>query len=59
MRIQREIGGSDRICAYAQADLWPCWSHIPHCSKYHGTTHYIVVASYEPVQPHFKLRICQ
>ena len=20
-------------CAYAQADLSPCWSHIPHCRK--------------------------
>ena len=27
-------------CAYAQADLRLCWSHIPHCWKYHAATHY-------------------
>ena len=25
-------------CAYAQADLSLCWSHIPHCWKYHVAT---------------------
>ena len=24
-------------CIYAQADLRPCWSHIPHCWKSHVT----------------------
>ena len=26
-------------CAYAQADLWLCWSHIPHCWKSHVVAH--------------------
>ena len=26
-------------CAYAQADLRLCWSHIPHCWKYHVTAY--------------------
>ena len=26
-------------CAYAQADLRLCWSHIPHCWKSHVTAH--------------------
>ena len=26
-------------CAYAQADLRLCWSHIPHCWKSHATAH--------------------
>ena len=26
-------------CAYAQADLRLCWSHIPHCWKSHTTAH--------------------
>ena len=25
---------------YAQADLRPCWSHIPHCWKSHSTAHF-------------------
>ena len=27
-------------CAYAQADLSLCWSHIPHCWKSHVVAHY-------------------
>ena len=26
-------------CAYAQADLSLCWSHIPHCWKSHALAH--------------------
>ena len=26
-------------CAYAQADLRLCWSHIPHCWKSHAAAH--------------------
>ena len=26
-------------CAYAQSDLRLCWSHIPHCWKYHVADH--------------------
>ena len=28
-------------CAYAQADLRLCWSHLPHCWKSHVTAHLI------------------
>ena len=28
-------------CAYAQADLSLCWSHIPYCLKSHVAAHYI------------------
>ena len=28
-------------CAYAQADLRLCWSHIPHCWKSHAHAHII------------------
>ena len=28
-------------CAYAQADLSLCWSHIPHCWKSHALAHII------------------
>ena len=27
-------------CAYAQADLRHCWSHIPHCWKSHALAHF-------------------
>ena len=30
-------------CAYVQADLRLCWSHIPHCWKSHATALYYVV----------------
>ena len=33
-------------CAYAQADLRLCWSHIPHCWKSHVTVQYCRVAVY-------------
>ena len=26
-------------CTYVQADLWLCWSHIPHCWKSHALAH--------------------
>ena len=29
-------------CAYAQAGLRLCWSHIPHCWKYHAAAHIIL-----------------
>ena len=29
-------------CAYAQADLRFCWSHIPHCWKSHVAAHYVM-----------------
>ena len=29
-------------CAYAQADLRLCWSHIPHCWKSHATAQVII-----------------
>ena len=28
-----------KACAYAQADLRLCWSHIPHCWKSHVVAH--------------------
>ena len=30
-------------CAYAQADLRLCWSHIPHCWKSHALAHFWVI----------------
>ena len=29
-------------CAYAQADLGLCWSHIPHCWKSHDQAHSLI-----------------
>ena len=29
-------------CAYAQADLRLCWSHIPHCWKSHALAHIVI-----------------
>ena len=29
-------------CAYAQADLSLCWSHIPHCWKFHALAHILL-----------------
>ena len=28
-------------CAYAQADLRLCWSHIPHCWRFHALAHMV------------------
>ena len=32
-------------CAYAQADLRLCWSHKPHCWKYHFAAHILYKSS--------------
>ena len=29
-------------CAYAQSDLWLCWSHIPHCWKSHARAYLVI-----------------
>ena len=33
------------VCAYAQADLRLCWSHIPHCWKSHVAAHSVLQRS--------------
>ena len=32
-------------CTFVQADLRLCWSHIPHCRKFHVTAQFIVFLS--------------
>ena len=33
-------------CAYAQDDLRLCWSHIPHCLKYHSLAHMKIIPEF-------------
>ena len=40
-------------CAYAQADLRLCWSHIPHCWKSHALAHIILALSNENLSSRF------
>ena len=34
-------------CAYAQADLRICWSHIPHCWKSHALAHFMFSVTHD------------
>ena len=36
-------------CAYAQADLRLCWSHIPHFLKYHALAHFQILSPLLPI----------
>ena len=36
-------------CAYAQADLRLCWSHIPHCWKSHVVSHLLSTIGFSDV----------
>ena len=43
------------IDAYAQADLRLCWSHVPHCWKFHALAHFLFLDNIEKIQEKFKL----
>ena len=46
-------------CAYSQADLSLCWSHIPHCWKYHALAQlYLCYSTTEVAVLYFILYFC-